>query len=114
MTDLLASLDQPTLIALALGGALILLILVLLMVTAARAGHASRMVVPLAQHLDQLGQRVQSLSDGQERLAGGLTHVSEAQAASQTNMLRLMETRLTEVSMRMNDNLEQADAWRLR
>jgi DNA recombination protein RmuC len=48
---------------------------------------------------------VQSLSDGQERLSGGLTHVSEAQAQSQTAMLQLMERRLAQVQEQMNENL---------
>ena len=41
-----------------------------------------------------LASRIQQLGDGQERLAGGLHHVSETQAVSQTAMLQLMETRL--------------------
>ena len=53
-----------------------------------------------------LGQRVQSLSDGQQQLAGGLNHVSEAAAASQANLLQLMEQRLTHVSGTMNENLQ--------
>ena len=73
---------------------------------ARRAGQSSTMIGPLAQNLDVLGQRVQSLSDGQHQLSGGLTHVSEAQAASQANMLKLMEQRLAEVSTKMNDNLQ--------
>ena len=68
--------------------------------------NRGRMVVPLTHHLDALSSRVQSLSEGQERLSGGLTHVSEAQVAAQSNMLKLMEARLAEVSTRMNDNLQ--------
>jgi DNA recombination protein RmuC len=52
-----------------------------------------------------LGQRVQMLSDGQQQLAGGLTHVSDAQAAAQANMLQLMEQRLQAVTVQMNENL---------
>jgi DNA recombination protein RmuC len=48
---------------------------------------------------------VESLSAGQERLTGGLTHVSEAQAASQTRVLQLMEQRLAEVSKGMSESL---------
>ena len=50
---------------------------------------------------------MQSLGDGQQQLAGGLTHVSEAQAASQTQMLHLMEQRLAEVA----DKHEREPAW---
>ena len=71
--------------------ALVLLILLLTLRAAARAG---RMAEPMLRELGWLGQRVQMLSDGQERLTGGLSHVSEAQAVSQTAMLQLMERRL--------------------
>jgi DNA recombination protein RmuC len=63
------------------------------------------MTEPLVHQLGNLGVRVQQLSDGQQQLAGGLTHVSEAQAASQANMLQLMEKRLADVSGKMNENL---------
>ena len=99
--------DPITLIAVG-GVAVALLIVVLLAMTLARAGRSARMVVPLAQHLDSLSSRVQGLSDGQERLSGGLTHVSEAQVTAQANLLKLMETRLAEVSGRMNENLSQS------
>ncbi len=49
---------------------------------------------------------MQMLSDGQERLTGGLSHVSEAQAASQTAMLQLMERRLAEVQAAMGESLQ--------
>jgi DNA recombination protein RmuC len=52
-----------------------------------------------------MGQRVQMLAEGQERLAGGLGAVSEAQATGQTAMLHLMERRLAEVQARMTDAL---------
>ena len=104
--DTTIDLSDPLVMAALLAALLLLAVVILLMVTASRAGRAARMVVPLAQHLDTLGQRVQGLSEGQERLSGGLTHVSEAQVASQTSMLKLMEARLTEVTTRMNENLQ--------
>ena len=106
--DITLDLSDPLVLAALIGAAVALLIVVLLIVTAARAGRSARMVVPLARHLDTLGQRVQGLSDGQERLAGGLAHVSEAQATQQASMLKLMEARLAEVSSRMNENLAQS------
>ncbi|MEO0772977.1 MAG: DNA recombination protein RmuC, partial [Pseudomonadota bacterium] len=42
---------------------------------------------------------------GQNQLAGGLNHVSEAQAQSQASMLQLMERRLAQVQEQMNENL---------
>ncbi len=53
-----------------------------------------------------LAQRLQGMSDGQERLAGGLHHVSENQAVSQTAMLQLMEQRLAEVQRGMTEALQ--------
>ncbi len=97
---------DPMGLALMAGGALAFLIIVLLVMAVVRAGRSARMIVPMAQHLDALGARVQGLSDGQERLAGGLAHVSEAQVAAQANMLKLMEARLSEVSGRMTENLQ--------
>ncbi len=83
--------------------ALVLLILLLTLRAAARAG---RMAEPMLRELGWLGQRVQMLSDGQERLTGGLSHVSEAQAVSQTAMLQLMERRLQEVQAAMGESLQ--------
>jgi len=72
-----------------------------------RAGNRSaRLTEPMIYQLSSMGQRVQSLSDGQQQLAGGLTHVSEAQAASQAQMIRLMEARLAQVAEAMNENLQ--------
>ena len=90
-------------IQLAILGAGVLIILLLLMVRAAT--KSARVIAPLAHHMSDLGQRVQALGDGQERLAGGLHHVSEAQAQAQANMLKLMEQRLAQVQQQMNENL---------
>ncbi len=98
--------SDPTIWFAIAGVFLIVLVLVLLVVTLRRTGQSAAMMSPLAQNIDALGQRVQSLSDGQHQLSGGLTHVSEAQAASQANMLKLMEQRLAEVSTKMTENLQ--------
>ncbi|MES2144195.1 MAG: DNA recombination protein RmuC [Pseudomonadota bacterium] len=60
---------------------------------------------PLLRELGWLANRVQLLGDGQERLAGGLHHVSEAQVVSQTAMLQMMEKRLAEVQVAMGESL---------
>ena len=90
-------------IQLAILGAGVLIILLLLMVRAAT--KSAKVIAPLAHHMSDLGQRVQALGDGQERLAGGLHHVSETQAQAQANMLKLMEQRLAQVQQQMNENL---------
>ncbi|MHA6327163.1 DNA recombination protein RmuC [Roseivivax sp. CAU 1753] len=103
--DATLALNDPRVIA-ALGGLLVVLAILALLLAAVRsAGRTARSVAPLAHDLGQVAARVQSLSDGQERLAGGLHHVSEAQAKSQTAMLSLMEKRLAEVQAKMGENL---------
>jgi DNA recombination protein RmuC len=81
------------------------LVLLILLLTLRAAGRAGRMAEPMLRELGWMGQRVQRLAEGQERLAGGLGAVTEAQAASQTAMLHLMENRLAEVQARMTDAL---------
>ncbi|WP_146588483.1 DNA recombination protein RmuC [Puniceibacterium confluentis] len=99
------ALDDPRVLLVLAGAALGLLILLLLIVSVRAAGRSARLAEPLAQQMGQLGSRVQALGEGQERLAGGLHHVSEAQASSQTAMLQLMEQRLAAVQVQMNENL---------
>lgn len=84
-------------------GALILIALLVATLRAAR--RSADVALPLSQQLGLLGQRVESLANGQQQLSGGLTHVSEAQAASQARMLALMEQRLQAVTEQMNLNL---------
>ncbi len=87
-----------------IGGALALLVLLLVLILRA-AGRSGAMAAPLMAEMGWLSQRVQSLSDGQERLSGGLHHVSENQAVSQGAMLQLMEQRLAEVQRSMGEAL---------
>lgn len=94
--------DAPE--VLLIGGALLVL-LVLLFLILRTAGRSAQAAEPLMREMGWLSQRVQGLSDGQERLAGGLHHVSENQAVSQTAMLQLMETRLAEVQRQMGEAL---------
>jgi DNA recombination protein RmuC len=89
---------------LVLGGlALVLLVfLVLILRAAARSASAAE---PLAREVAWLATRMQQIGDGQQQLAGGLHHVSEAQAVSQTAMLQVMESRLAEVQRQMTEAL---------
>ncbi|RKT27952.1 DNA recombination protein RmuC [Roseovarius halotolerans] len=103
--DHIYSLGDPLVIAALAGAGFLLLVLVLLVMTVRASARSVRLAAPLAQQVTQLGQSVQSLSDGQHQLAGGLNHVSEAQAAAQSNMLQLMEKRLAQVSGQMSENL---------
>ncbi|KAF0174590.1 MAG: hypothetical protein FD162_1028 [Rhodobacteraceae bacterium] len=89
---------------LVIAGAALLLIGLLILILRA-AGRSATMAAPLMREMGWLGQRVQALGEGQERLAGGLHHVSENQAHSQTAMLQLMEKRLAEVQRSMGESL---------
>lgn len=87
----------------AVAAALVLLFLTLILRAAARAASATE---PLRNDMGWLAQRVQALGEGQERLSGGLSHVSDAQAKAQHAMLQLMEARLAEVQARMGESLQ--------
>ncbi|MEZ7813006.1 MAG: DNA recombination protein RmuC [Paracoccaceae bacterium] len=85
--------------------AVILVVIFLLVSTARAAARAASLAQPMMNEMGWMSQRVQSLSEGQERLAGGLHHVSENQSMSQTAMLKMMEKRLSEVQAAMTENL---------
>ncbi|MEM6307266.1 MAG: DNA recombination protein RmuC, partial [Pseudomonadota bacterium] len=98
--------DDTLVYLLGVAGAVALLVIILLILALRAAGRSAQMAGPLAEQLMHLNQRVQLIGDGQQQLAGGLTHVSEAQAAQQTNMIKLMEARLAAVQQQMNINLQ--------
>ena len=98
--------DDPVVIAAIAGAAFVILLFTLLILTLRSAGRSARMAEPLMYQMTTLGGRVQSLSDGQQQLAGGLTHVSDASAAAQTKLLHLLESRLAEVQRGMSDTLQ--------
>ena len=89
---------------LVLGGlvAVLLGFLVLILRSTSRSARAAE---PLAREVAWLASRIQQIGDGQQQLAGGLHHVSEAQAVSQTAMLQVMEQRLAEVQRQMTEAL---------
>jgi len=99
------ALNDPAVLAVVGGSGLLLLLFVLVILTLRATSRSARLAEPLASQIGQLSLRVQGLSDGQHQLAGGLHHVSEAQAASQTKMLALMEQRLADVSRGMTESL---------
>ena len=99
-------LADPQLQMLLVAAAVGLLIVILLIVTLRSANRSARTAEPMLYQIGQLGHRVQALSDGQHQLSGGLRHVSEAQAVSQSAMLQVMEQRLAEVSRLMGEQLQ--------
>ena len=96
---------EITLILMMAAGGFALMVMILLLMVARAAGRAEQATAPLTNQMEYLNQRVQTIGDGQQQLAGGLTHVSEAQAAQQNNMLKLMEARLAAVQEQMTLNL---------
>jgi DNA recombination protein RmuC len=87
-----------------LGGVAIAFIALLLLIlrSVSRSATAAE---PLMREIGWLSSRLQQLGDGQQQLAGGLHHVSEAQAISQSAMLKVMEQRLAEVQRQMTEAL---------
>ena len=86
-------------------GGLLALLVGLLLLTLRSAGRSAKAAEPLMREVAWMASRVQALSEGQERLAGGLHHVSENQAVSQSAMLQVMEQRLAEVTRQMGESL---------
>ncbi|OOY04816.1 DNA recombination protein RmuC [Thioclava sp. F28-4] len=103
--DMTLTLNDPLTLGLLLGSAALVILLILMVAMLRAAGRQTRAMDPMVGQINLLAQRVQSLSDGQQQLSGGLHHVSEAQAASQTKVLALMERRLAEVSRGMSESL---------
>jgi DNA recombination protein RmuC len=97
--------SDPMILGFALATMTTLLLVFLLALTLRAAGRSARLAEPLLREVAWMGHRVQSLAEGQERLAGGLSHVSEAQASAQSAMIGLMETRLAEVGRSMTESL---------
>jgi DNA recombination protein RmuC len=86
-------------------GGLVVVLLGFLVLILRRVSRSATAAEPLMREIGWLSSRIQSLGDGQERLAGGLHHVSETQAVSQTAMLQVMEQRLAEVQRQMTEAL---------
>ncbi len=87
-----------------IGGVALVMLLALFLIWRATSRSAAS-AEPLLREIGWLANRVQLLGDGQERLAGGLHHVSETQVVSQTAMLQMMEKRLAEVQAAMGESL---------
>ena len=81
---------------------LVLAVLIWWISTLRKSGQSNGLA---EQEMSLLVKQLQALSDGQERLSGGLHHVSEANAKAQTNMLALMEQRLAQVQQQLSENM---------
>ncbi|WP_283177282.1 DNA recombination protein RmuC [Gemmobacter sp. 24YEA27] len=94
--------NAPEILIIGAAGVTLIALLILILRAANRAGNSAQ---PVMNEIAWMSHRVQALSEGQERLSGGLSHVSEAQAASQVSMLKLMEARLADVQRQMTEAL---------
>lgn len=90
-------LNDPLVLAALIAAAGMALILILLLVALARTGRSARSG-------DALAHTVRALSDGQHRLAGSLSAVSDGQ----TRALEMMESRLAQVSQAQIDAQAQS------
>ena len=97
---------SPILIALIVSIAVLVIVVLYLM--SRPQLNSSNSHKPVIDHLNIVGDKIQKLSEGQERLTGGLQTVSEAQAKAQLSMINMMEERLAKVQLQMNENLSHS------
>jgi DNA recombination protein RmuC len=97
-------LSDPLVIAAIIGAAIVLLFLLLLILSLRASARSARAAEPLMGQVGQLAQTVQSLSQGQAQLTGGLEGVSKSQAMT----LQTMEVRMAEVQQRMSERLHES------
>jgi len=96
-------LSDPLVIAAMIGAAIVVLFLLLLILSLRASARSARAAEPLMGHVSQLAQTVQSLSQGQAQLTGGLEGVSKSQAMT----LQTMEVRMAEVQQKMSERLHE-------
>ena len=95
--------SDPLVIAVFAGSLLVVLFLVLLILALRASARSARATEPLMGQVGQLSQVVQSLSQGQSQLTGGLDSV----AKSQSMTLQAMEVRMAEVQQNMSERLHE-------
>ena len=100
-------LDLSPILIVLLVSIIVLLILVFYIMLRPRL-NSTNSHKPVIDHLNIVGDKIQKLSEGQERLTGGLKTVSEAQAKAQLSMINMMEERLAKVQLQMNENLSHS------
>ncbi len=88
-----------------LAGGLILLAALLAFAALRASRRAARAAEPLAAEIGRLGESLKALGAAQERMAGGLGQIGQAQNQTQAATLETLERRLEEVSTRLGDSL---------
>lgn len=98
-------LSNPIILGALVGGVILIALFWVILVGVKAANRSAAMMEPLARNLGGLEARVQSLSDGQQQLSGGLAQVVDLQSKTQAQMLQAMERRLEEVQKGMSETL---------
>ena len=83
-----------------------IVVVIFLWLSMRASNRSSKLMVPVLNQIEQLSQRVHDLRDSQERLAGGIHHVTDVQTQSQNGLMQLMEQRLAQVQQQMAENLQ--------
>ncbi len=96
-------LSEPVVIGAIVGAVVVLLMLLLLILSLRASARSARAAEPLMGQVSQLAQVVQSLSQGQAQLTGGLEAVSK----SQTMTMQTMEVRMADVQQKMTERLHE-------
>lgn len=94
--------SDPVLLGL---GVVAVLLLALIVVVIRAFGRKDDSLDPMLRQMNQLGETVRGLSDGQHQLFGGLKTVSDTQADAQAKMIQTLEARLAEVQRGMTESL---------
>ena len=98
-------LSNPIILGALIGGVILIALFWVILVGVKAANRSAAMMEPLARNLGGLEARVQSLSDEQQQLSGGLAQVVDLQSKTQAQMLQAMERRLEEVQKGMSETL---------
>lgn len=98
-------LSNPIILGALTGGVILIALFWVILVGVKAANRSAAMMEPLARNLGGLEARVQSLSDGQQQISGGLAQVVDLQSKTQAQMLQAMERRLEEVQKGMSETL---------
>ncbi|MFQ5438363.1 MAG: DNA recombination protein RmuC [Paracoccaceae bacterium] len=94
--------SDPVLIGI---GAVGLLLLILLLAVIRLARRNREAVEPLMVQIGRLGENLQTLSQGQQQLQGGLNTVAQSQLSTQAKMIQSLEARITDMQKGMSDTL---------
>ncbi|MBF9053993.1 DNA recombination protein RmuC [Rhodobacterales bacterium LSUCC1028] len=98
-------LSNPIILGALIGGVILIALFWVTLAGVKAANRSAAMMEPLARNLGGLEARVQSLSDGQQQLSGGLAQVVDLQSKTQAQMLQAMERRLEEVQKGVSETL---------